>query len=365
MLTTLHRLRWIVTPIAIFLISRVLIFTLAGLSLHLDKATHNPQAPVDSNLVVQGLTRWDGGWFIRIARNGYTERADTNFFPLFPLMGRYVSRITGLSLAASLVLCANVCSLAAMIVVYRIFMELDNERVATAALAMLVAWPFSFFHAAAYPESIMMLSTGGAIWLAMRCRHVSAGAVLGIGILARHLTALGGLTLLAMQIKERGPRRLMFHRDFIGLLLPLAITSIYFVFLQSRFGDWRIWMRARNEWGNSAWWGVYQFFTQATVRTPEIVFYLVLSIIPGIGAAMLLTRPRWRALAPFAIALMLMLWFCGIAGLGRYSSSCWPAVLPLGAWLAPRKALLVSTICVLAVLQGMMLYLFVHLYPIM
>ncbi|MBC8106485.1 MAG: hypothetical protein H7Z14_07845, partial [Anaerolineae bacterium] len=356
-------MRWIITPIAIFIISRVLIFSVTGLTLHFDRTTHNAQAPVDSNLVVQGMTRWDGGWFIRIAQNGYVERADTNFFPLFPLMGRWVSRISGLSIPASMVLCANVCSLAALIVVYRIFTELDGERVATAALALVVAWPFSFFYAAAYPESIMMLSTAGAIWLAMRRRHLSGGAVLGIGILARHLTALGGLTLLAVQIKERGlhPRRLIFHRDFIGLLLPLAMLSFYFVFLQSQFGDWRIWMRARSDWGSSAWWGVYEFFTQASVRKPEIVFYLVLSIIPGLGAALLLTRRRWRMLAPFAIALMLLLWFCGIAGLGRYSSSCWPAFLPLGAWLATRKVLLICAICVLAICQGMMLYLFVHL----
>lgn len=352
---------WIITPIAIFIISRLLIFAVTGLSLHFDKTTRNPQSPVDSNLVVQGMTRWDGGWFIRIAKNGYVERADTNFFPLFPLMGRYVSRISGLSIPAALVLCANVCSLAGLIVVYRIFMELDGQRIATAALALVVSWPFSFFYAAAYPESIMMLSTAGAIWLAMRRRHISAGAVLGIGILARHLTALGGLTLLAMQIRDRDLRA----RRFIGLVLPLAITSLYFVFLQSHFGDWRIWMRARSDWGNSAWWGVYEFFTQTTVRKPEIVFYLVLSVIPGLGAALLLMRPRWRMLAPFAIALMLLLWFCGVAGLGRYSSSCWPAFLPIGAWFANRPKLLIAAVCVLAIMQGMMLHLFVHLFPIL
>src|SRR5262249_22311492 len=108
----------------------------------------------------------------------------------------------------------------------------------------------------------------------------------------------------------------------------------------------------------------YHFFTQSSVRKPEIVLYVVLSIVPGIGAVMLLTRSRWRVLAPFGLGLMLLLWTAGVAGLGRYSASCWPAVLPLGAALTNRRSVLAGAICGLAMMQGVMLYLFVHLYPV-
>jgi hypothetical protein len=244
-------------------------------------------------------------------------------------------------------------------------MELAGQAAAGAALALQVAWPFSFFQAAAYPESLMMLSTSLAILLAMRRRHLSAGGILGVGILARHLTALGGLALLVEQIRQRGPRRLIPHRDFLGLLLPLAIVSLYFAFLAHRFGDPLIWLRMRSQWGSSAWWGLWSFFTKPSVRTPEITLYVILSIIPGIGAVLLLRRPQWYALASFALGLMLLLWATGASGLGRYSSSCWPAFLPLGVLLSRRPSLLAGVLCALAMLQGLMLYLFVHLYPIL
>jgi hypothetical protein len=360
--------RWIAVPILIFILSRAAIFTVAGFSLLVDKNLYRHQPALDNNLVIQGLSRWDGQWFVSIARDGYAQAANTNFFPLFPILGRSVSRMTGLSLAAALVLVANLFSLAAFSLVYRIFLDLEDEPTAIAALALLVAWPFSFFQAAAYPESIMMLATALSIYLATRHRHLSAGAVLGTGILARHLTALAGLSLLAQQIKERGlrPSRLILHRDFIGLLLPIAIAWIYLGYLWIHFGDWRVFVAVRGQgWGESAWWGIFHFFTQSEVRRPEIILYLILSIFPAIGAALLLSRSRWRILSAFALGLMLLLYAIGVGGLGRYSASCWPAFLPLGALLANRRVLLTSLICAFAIVQGMMLYLFVHTYTIL
>ena len=66
----------------------------------------------------------------------------------------------------------------------------------------------------------MMLSTALAFYWALRHRHLAAGTALGIGMLGRHLTAIGGLTLVAQQVRERGlrPRRFVLHRDFVGLL---------------------------------------------------------------------------------------------------------------------------------------------------
>jgi hypothetical protein len=143
----------------------------------------------------------------------------------------------------------------------------------------------------------------------------------------------------------------------------LAIPWIYFGFLAWRFGNWRVWLDVRRHWGNSAWWGIHHFFTDSSVRLPEITFYVVVSIIPMCGAIMLLRHSRWRALAAFALPLMILLYAAGLAGLGRYSSSCWPAFLPLGSLLAGRPGLLLGSICAFALLQGMVLYLWVHLYP--
>ena len=85
----------------------------------------------------------------------------------------------------------------------------------------------------------------------------------------------------------------------------------------------------------------------------------------GVADGPIYRNSRTRAFAAFALSLMLLLWLTGIAGLGRYSAACWPAFLPIGASFARRPIALCAVITVLAMLQCLMLYLFVHLYPIL
>jgi len=51
--------------------------------------------------------------------------------------------------------------------------------------------------------------------------------------------------------------------------------------------------------------------------------------------------------------------------MGRYSSSCWPAFLPLGVWLSKRLELQAPVLAGLGMFQGLFLYLFVHQFPIL
>src|SRR5690606_19803555 len=127
--------------------------------------------------------------------------------------------------------------------------------VARVALCLFAAWPFAFFQAAAYPESLMIAATAVAICLAMRGRHLGAGVALGAGVLARHLSGLAwpSLLVLAMRRKGRGGR----WTRILALLLPIAAVCGYFAFVAMRFGDPLAWLHARSEWGASAWWGAW------------------------------------------------------------------------------------------------------------
>lgn len=359
--------RWMAAPASIFAISRAVMFGMAVFALHMDGRLNSEQTKVSDNLAVQALTRWDGGWFIQIATHGYRESRDTNFFPLFPLLGHVVHRITGLSVPVALLLCANLASLAAYLVVYRVFFDFEGAATANAALCLIAAWPFSFFHAAAYPESLMMLCTAASMLLVRRNRCMPAGFCLGMGMLARHLSAAAGLALLWHGLRSHSsqPDPTGRSRTWAALGLAALFPCAYFAFLQHQFGDWAAWIRARQAWGGYAWWGLRELFTPGIYRPPEMFVYALLSVLPGIGAFLLLTRPHWRWLAPFALGLMGVLWLAGLAGLGRYCASCWPAFLPLGYHLARRSLILASTVTALALTQGVMLHLFVHLYPIM
>ncbi len=363
----LARWRWMAAPLATFAFSRAAILALTGWSLVIDPRLHRPGGPF-SLPALEGLCWWDCGWFYRIAMDGYARPDYSNFFPLFPLLGRVAHELTGLPIPIALVLIANVFGLVGLAVIYRLFSELEGEAVARTGIALLAAWPFSFFQATGYPESLMLASTAVAIWYSYRSRHFAAGTALGIGILARHLTVVAGLSLLAAQLKERGwrPRRFLWHPHFLALLVPFAIASTYFVYLSVHFGDPLTWWRARSSgWGDAAWFGVVTFFRAGPMSfEPQIGIYVFLSLIPGIASFFLLRKPSWWILGAFGVGLMVALWSIGLMGLGRYTQACWPAFLPLAVALEKRPSLRMPVVLAFALVQGMFLYLFTHSYPI-
>ncbi len=355
---------WVVRPLALFVFTRVAIFGVTGMSLTLDPRLHRPGGPL-ALPALEGLCRWDCGWFHRIALDGYALPNYSNFFPLFPLLGRAVHELTGLPIPLALILISNLCGLLGLMAVYWVFQQ-ESPEVATTGTALLAAWPFSFFHAAGYPESLMLASSAGAIALAYRRRHLAAGAVLGLGILARHLTVIAGVALLVAQLRERGwrPRNFILHRDFLGLVIPLAMVGVYFAYLGVRFDDPLLFWRARSAgWGDAAWHGIVTYFSSAGWE-PQIHYYVVLSLIPGVGALLLLRKPAWWILAGYGVTLMVALWSIGLMGLGRYTQACWPAFLPLAVALEKRPGLKAPVLIAFALVQGLFLYLHVHSYPI-
>ena len=358
------RLRWAAFPLALFAFTRLGIALVVGWSLRIDPRLHRPGNPFALPFL-EGLCWWDCGWYERIAREGYQSPVWANFFPLFPLIGRALHLLTGMPITWCLVLGANLAGLGALLVIYRLFAESEGEEVARLALALWAAWPFTFFQAAGYPESLMVLSSALSIYWAVHRRHLWSGAALGVGILARHLTIVALPSLIVAHVEERGPRpsRLVLDRAFAGLLLALVVAGTYPAYLWVRFGDPLAWLRARSEgWGEGAWLGIHQLLLHSF--EPQIYAYAILSIIPGVGAVLLLSRRKWWVLAGYGVTLMLVLWAVGLSGLGRYTGSAWPVFLPIAAWLVRRSALQMPVLVAFALLQAMFLYLFCHSYPI-
>ncbi len=337
----------------------------SGMSLILDPHLHRPGIP-GPYPALSGLCRWDCAWYERVGLEGYRQPEWTILFPLFPLLGRALSNVTPLSVLQSLYVINYAASLMGVIVVYKIFLELEGEAVARTSLTFFVFWPFSFIQAAPYPESIMLLTTALAIFWSMRGRHIWAGTAVGLGTLARHLSLLAVLSLLVAQIRERGihPRRFLLHPGVLGLAIPFAFLSLYCVYCLNRFHDPFAWWTMRTYWGGSiAWQGAWQWLTTAGWE-PQIGFYVVFSLLVALGAVLLLTRKNWWILAGFGLGLILVVETVGLAALGRYSAAAWPAFLPLGRWLSRHPSLELPVLCGFAVIQGMFVYLFTHSYPI-
>lgn len=350
-------------PVGLFLFSRLALLLIARVSLALDDRLHRPPFRQAGPVGLEAFCRWDCGWYAEIAQQGYVRPQATNFFPLLPLLGRLVREVTGLSTEVSLVVVANVAGLLALVVLHRLFRALEGEDAARTSLLLFTAYPFAFFHSAGYPESWMVFLSALAVALSLRGRHWGAALTLGLAGLARHLSLVAGLALFFQQLRSRGGGvRALWHRDLLALLLPPLLTSLYFLFLWRTFGDPQLWWKVRATGWDGAWAGLGAWLRGT--YAPEVSLYVAISFIPGAGALLLVRHRRWWPLATFAIPLMLVLWTVGLMGLGRYSAAVWPAFLPLGAWLSRHPALRGPVVLGCALFQGMLVFLFVHSYPI-
>lgn len=199
--------QWMLFPLVVFVATRLALLAFSYLGLHLIPALydqHGQRALFGPYAAFEGLCRWDCYWFFSIAERGYWEARATNFFPLYPALVRTLHLMTGIPLPFALLIVSNLASFAALLVVYRIFTMLVSEAAARWSVALLVAYPFAFFQAVGYPESLMMLYSALAILFALRGQHVWAGVLLGFGVLARHVTLLAGAALVVAQIRQRG-----------------------------------------------------------------------------------------------------------------------------------------------------------------
>jgi hypothetical protein len=359
-------------PLAVFGCTRVamLLFAQVALSLAPDLYWRSGgEQRIGFWPTLDGFCRWDCGHFERLASVGYLKPEDTNFFPLLPLSARLLSFLTTIPVPVTLLIVPNLAALGGLVVIYRIFADLEGTDAARWGVAIFAAYPFAFFQATGYPESLMIFTSALAIWLALRGNHIWAGVALGMGVLARHLTLFAGAGLLAAQVRERGihPRRFLWNRAIIGLLMPWLFLGGYLLYQYVSFGDALAFWRARANWGERAWWGIVQLAqtTDSDIDIKAMWSYVPIVIAPTVGAIALATRKRWAELAAFALVLMTVLWSVGMWGMGRYSASCWPAFLPLGVWLARHPMLQAPAITLLTLLQGLFFYLFIHQFPIL
>jgi Gpi18-like mannosyltransferase len=318
---------------------------------------------------LDGLCRWDCLLFEEIARRGYFEEKATNFFPLFPMVARVLYLTTGLEWHLALLLIANLAGLGSLVVIYALFGKLADEDAARWGITLFAVYPFSFFHATGYPETLMILSSAAAILLALRGNHIWAGTALGVGVLARHLTMFAGAALLVAQIRQRGfkPKAFLLHPAILGLAMPWLFLGGYMLFQYAVFGDALTFWKMRSNWDEYAWWGIIDLIQTSyqNEHIPIMWSYVPIALLPTVGALLLARRTQWYELAAFALVLMAVLWYTGIWGMGRYSASCWPAFLPLGVWLSKHPSWQAPSVALLAILQGMFFFLFSHGVPIL
>ena len=195
--------RWLWVSLFAFGLSRFGIALVAYLSAPLMADSTVPPYHIRPDNILLDVfgSRWDTGFYLNIAEEGYRYEGvrlpSVAFFPLLPLLIRAVTSLAGDPLIAGLIV-TNIALLGATMFFYRLVDDEWGASVADRAVWYLLIFPTAFFGSAIYTESLFLLFTIGSLYAARKGYWESA-AMLGIGAA---LTRLVGILVAPMLLVE-------------------------------------------------------------------------------------------------------------------------------------------------------------------
>jgi Mannosyltransferase (PIG-V) len=338
-----------------------------------------PPNRVSRSELVNLPIRWDAGWYLGIALNGYdydpdarpTAQQNVAFFPAYPMVMRAMTAVIGgriirpdepvsgnrvewqyamhrRALAAGLLVSITAFGWG-LVYLYRLVRALGGDETAAASAVILAcAWPCALFYSAVYTEGLFFLGVVGA-WYHLRERQWAAAFAWGVITgLSRPNGFLLSVPLALLAVADWRP----IWRNDAGsrrtALLGLAAASgpgigvlIFSAYLQSLTGDPLVWMEAHQAWGRTAT-DVAGLFTERAdiIATQGFYTYSISQPIELVNAtfvlvALALAVPITKRFGvAYGAFLLLMvgppLFRGGFLSLGRLTSTLFPLFLYLG-----------------------------------
>jgi Dolichyl-phosphate-mannose-protein mannosyltransferase len=268
--------------------------------------TKNASATVDGLGKAYGRFRFaDPVWYLKIADNGYDERPYTDkpqsnwgFFPGWPMLIWIGSFLLGGKSLLAAVLLANLCSLAAIPLLYRLF-RLDWSRgIAFGSVIAFLAWANAYDFMWPGNESLYLLTLVGAVYAARRERWWIAGIVGGFAAITRPfgilLLPMLGIILLKQLHERHGhlwTRATLLRRDAVepcaALLLIPAAFGAYLLYMRSITGNafayFDIQRVAWAQYTQYPFQSVWSWLHNPVLTSKTGWEFLALSIVLGIG----------------------------------------------------------------------------------
>lgn len=267
------------------------------------------------------LTRYDSGWYAQIAQWGYINEKSSAFFPLFPLLMRGFSTLSGLSFK----ICGQGISIFCFIIALWLVQILTeqsrtlrlnvNKQKAGRWIACIIAFnPVSFYFTICYTESLFlmlillfMIAISKKKWFLAGVIGFFAGITRNSGVFLVIIFFMEYFhavlpeycgSMLRERIKHYIRAFLIFiwhfrlsyfrvYRSFLNIMLIPAGTVMYFIYLFFRFGSLSSSFSAVDQFGRSSmapWLTLYRgiqynFEKITTTDKTYILNYFLLELI--------------------------------------------------------------------------------------
>lgn len=186
--------------------------------------------------------RWDSGWYISIAKNGYffdsIKNSSVAFFPLFPLLMKAVFFLTGLQEAWSGALINIILTPFLLVTLFKLLRIDFSESVSFRTVIYLLLFPTAFFFIGVFSDTLFLLLAVLSIYEARNRHWLSSGLLAFLGTLTRPMgvTLLFILAIEYLSVKRYDLMNSIKSLDWLPILLPIPALGSHLIFMWIKFG---------------------------------------------------------------------------------------------------------------------------------
>jgi hypothetical protein len=359
--------------------SRVLIYAVAFASASLIGARGLPvgwRFPVRAEVfhgwlgaLLNPWAHWDGVWYIKIATGGYADAdGSTAFFPLFPLLLRYLGILLDGNMLVTGILISLICYAGCVWLLYRLVRSDFDDSIASRAVVYLAIGPLSFFLQAVYTESLFLVLSLACFVFAREGRWRLAGVM---GLLATLTRSTGVLLLIPMvyyYYERRGWSFKKTDSHVANLLMVVEGLLVWMTYLALAFGKPLAFSSAQAQWERgfgapnytvtraivATVWGLrnvvsaeyYRVFwdvprpgseySTAGTNILNLLFFVAAALLLWYGARRLPAAYSWYALAALAYPLFFPSTLVPLMSYPRFTLTVFPLYVALALFTRDR-----------------------------
>lgn len=302
--------------------------------------------PVRGSRFVQVATRWDGAFYLDIARNGYGP-VNVAFpkWPFFPLLPGLIHALSEVADDKAAIFVVNqVLFLVALAGVYRLAARHGGTTVAKLSVWSLALFPASFVFSMTYPSAIFLAASVWAFVL-VEDEHDLAAGLVAVG--AALVRPNGLVLVVALVVAVRAWRRAL-----LVATPGVVAVAAWCIWCWDRTGDPLVFLTTKSRWQEITFLGLFEGHVKWSVL-PHVVLAI------GALAVLVVQRKRlpvaWLVFGALYLIPSLQL---GMVGVGRYANECFPPFVGIGQ-LLERWSSRVRALYFAASTVGLVLFAFV------
>lgn len=320
---------------------------------------------------INSFAKWDGSYFLEIAKNGYSNKNYFAFFPLYPFLLGVISKVTNLNIIFVGILINLIYLMGSLIFLKKLILLDYPKKITQEVIIYLLIFPTSFYFLAIYSEGLFLFLSLGAFYFTrlflknQKIRYLILGILFAILASATRLVGVALVIALWVEVFLINKDKVNNKLKWLTLLMPAGLV-VYLIFLYNQTGNPFYFLNSQQNWQRnltvptlSIWQSIEGIVNNQVGAIRLTLLYDLLYTIFGIGIIIRSFRFLRTSYSVYAlICILLPLFTTSLMSMSRFLIVIFPIFLTLA--LIKNQTVKVFYIIISVLLLSLNLGLFIH-----